>query len=239
MLITRLLRGLFFPRGNPMNQSQQPTDRDVDGIEGYSFTVDWFSPCIPVWRDLLSQAPGLGKIVEVGSYEGRSAVWLIENAFTAGGKGELFCMDTWQGGAEHHAADIDMSAVEGRFLGNIATARSRSRAEVTVHVLKGASQGLLASLVAEGHGLSCDLIHVDGSHQCPDVLCDAVLSFQLCKVGGLIIFDDYCWSQEPHGGEDLLNQPKLAIDSFVNCYRRKLTVCGVNLRQIYLRKTAA
>lgn len=238
MLITRLLRELFFPGKKPVSKPPQPMDRDAgDGIEGYSFTFDWFSPCIPAWRELLSQVPEIGKIIEIGSYEGRSAVWLIENAFKAGGKGELFCVDTWKGGVEHHAAD--MSAIEERFLGNIATAKSRSRSDVTVHILKGSSLGLLASLVSEGHGLSFDLIHIDGSHQCPDVLSDAVLSFQLCKVGGLIICDDYCWSQEPHGGEDLLNQPKLAIDSFVNCYRRKLTVSGVNLRQIYLRKTAA
>ncbi len=220
-----------------MSNSRQPADRDADGVEGYSFTVDWFSPCIPVWRELLSQLPGIGKVIEIGSYEGRSAVWLIENAFKAGGKGELYCVDTWKGGVEHHVAD--MSAIEERFLGNIATAKSRSRADVTVHVLKGSSLELLASLLSEGHGLSFDLIHIDGSHQCPDVLGDAVLSFQLCKVGGLILCDDYCWSQEPHGSEDLLNQPKLAIDSFVNCYRRKLAVSGVNLRQIYLRKTAA
>lgn len=213
-------------------------DRDAgDGIEGYSFTYDWFSPCIPVWRELLSQMPEVGKVLEIGSYEGRSAVWLIESAFKAGGKGEMYCIDTWQGGVEHGAAD--MVAVEETFLRNIATAKTRSRSDVSVHVLKGSSSGLLASLVSEGHALSFDVIHVDGSHQCPDVLSDLVLSFQLCKVGGLILCDDYGWSQEPHGSEDLLNQPKLAIDSFVNCYRRKLALSGVNLRQVYLRKTAA
>lgn len=221
-----------------MNESRRPAEASSrEDPEGYSFTVDWFSPCIPVWRDQLSGTPAIGKALEIGSYEGRSAVWLIENVFPAGGKGELFCIDTWKGGVEHH--DADMLAVEQRFHANTAAARSRSRSDVTVHALKGDSSGRLASLIAEGHGRSFDFVHVDGSHQCPDVLGDAVLSFQLCKVGGLIIFDDYCWSQEPDGKEDLLNQPKLAIDSFVNCYRRKLTVSGVNLRQIYLRKTAA
>ena len=238
MLITRLLRDLFFSGKTPVNKSPQPADRDAgNGIERYSFTVDWFSACIPVWRELLSQMPEIGKVLEIGSYEGQSTVWLIESAFKAGGKGEMYCIDTWKGGNEHSAAD--MSAVEARFLRNIATARSRSRSDVAVHVLKGSSSALLASLVSEGHALSFDVIHVDGSHQCPDVLSDLVLSFQLCKVGGLILCDDYSWSQEPHGSEDLLNQPKLAIDSFVNCYLRKLALNGANVRQIYLRKTAA
>lgn len=238
MLITRLLRNLFFASPGQVNSLQPPTSHNADvDNEGYSFTVDWFSACIPAWTELLSPMPDIGKILEVGSYEGRSAVWLIENAFKPGGKGELFCIDNWKGGIEHHG--VDMSAVEERFARNIATARSRCRSDVTVRVFKGASSNLLASLIANGHDLSFDVIHIDGSHQCPDVLSDVVLSFQLCRVGGLIICDDYGWSQEPHGSEDLLDQPKLAIDSFVNCYRRKLTLCGCNVRQLYLRKTSA
>ena len=49
-----------------------------------------------------------------------------------------------------------------------------------------------------------------------------VLSFQLLKLGGLLICDDYLWSQEPLGSEDVLNSPKLAIDAFTNIHRRKL-----------------
>lgn len=236
MLISRILKHLFSPGQKSADESRPPpASPSAGGMEGYSFTVDWFSPCIPLWKEQMSGMPGIGKILEIGAYEGRSAVWLIENAFS-GGRGDLYCVDTWKGGVEHQEAD--MRAIEERFLANIATARSRSRADVAVHVLKGDSLEQLAKLAADGQGHSFDLVHVDGSHQCADVLCDAVLAFHLCKVGGLIIFDDYCWSQEPGGGEDLLNQPKLAIDSFVNCYRRKLAVSGVNLRQVYLRKTA-
>jgi predicted O-methyltransferase YrrM len=131
-----------------------------------------------------------------------------------------------------------MSAVEQRFARNVAIARSRSRSSVSVRTLKGGSMQRLASLLAEGHGGSFDFIHVDGSHQCPVVLCDAVLAFQLCRVGGVMVFDDYVWSQEQHGNEDLLNQPKLAIDSFVNCHLRKIELLGVNVRQMYIGKTA-
>jgi predicted O-methyltransferase YrrM len=237
MLITRLLRELLFPGRNPVDKSQQPMDRDANaGSEGYSYTADWFSVCVPVWRELFSQLPEVGKILEIGSYEGRSAVWLIESAFKAGGKGEMYCIDTWKGGVEHDATR--MSAVEERFRHNIALAGSRSRSDVDVHVLKGTSSARLASLVSEGHALSFDVIHVDGSHQCPDVLSDLVLSFPLCKIGGLMICDDYFWSMEEHGSEDLLNQPKLAVDSFVNCYRRKVSLVGINVRQLYLRKTS-
>jgi predicted O-methyltransferase YrrM len=35
-----------------------------------------------------------------------------------------------------------------------------------------------------------DLIYVDGSHHTDDVIVDAIKSFELLKIGGIIIFDD-------------------------------------------------
>ena len=81
--------------------------------------------------------------------------------------------------------------------------------------------------------------HVDGSHQAADVLLDAVLSFQLLRLGGLLIFDDYLWSMEPVGTQDPLNMPKPAIDAFFNIYQRKMRiVADAPLRQIYANKTS-
>lgn len=239
MLLKRFMKDMFPSGEKPVTPAlAQPAAAPAqdDGGE-YRYSADWFSMCIPTWQELFSQLPDVAKILEIGSFEGRSTVWLIENAFRAGAKAEIYCVDTWQGGVEHQGAD--MPAIEQRFLRNVAIAKSRSAAAVTVHVRKGLTTGVLAALISEGHANSFDAIYVDGSHQCPDVLHDLVLSFQLCRVGGVIICDDYEWSMEGPGREDLLNQPKLAIDSFVNCYRRKLEVVGITLRQAYLRKSSA
>lgn len=207
-----------------------------DLVQDYAFTVDWFSAHIPVWTSLVEEQQPIGKVLEIGSYEGRSTVWLIENAFKATGKGEIFCVDSWEGGAEHRGTD--MSAVHARFTGNIAIAKDRSAAKVDVTLLNGASCDELVALLAHGHGSSFDLIYVDGSHQCSDVLSDLVLAFQLCKVGGVIVCDDYLWPAPVHGEESLLDQPKFAIDSFVNCYARKLTLYNAPLYQLFIRKTS-
>jgi predicted O-methyltransferase YrrM len=238
VLIIRLLKDLFATGKHPMNDEQQPSNHDAsEDAGGYAFTTDWTSPWIPAWTHAISLMPEIGKMLEVGSYEGRSTVWLIEHAFKTSGMREIYCVDTWKGGIEHQR--IDMSAVEERFLRNVAIAKSRTSSEITVHPLKGDSCERLASLIAEGHGQSFDLIYIDGSHQCPDVLRDIVLCFELCKIGGLMICDDYLWSLEQHGSEDLLNQPKLAIDSFFNCYRRKLEPLVPTGNQMYIQKTSA
>ncbi len=79
---------------------------------------------------------------------------------------------------------------------------------------------------------------MDGSHQAPDVLADAVFAFPLLKVGGLMIFDDYLWSMELPGQQDSFNMPKPAIDAFVNIYQRKVRVLSAPLYQLYVMKTA-
>jgi predicted O-methyltransferase YrrM len=198
------------------------------------FTTDWFSRFAGVWGQLLRLHPP-SRILEIGSYEGRASCFLIETC-AAERPIELHCVDSWSGGVEHD--DTTMPAVEGRFDRNIAQARARAAHPVVFHKHKSLSAPALVKLLAAGEAERFDLIYVDGSHQAPDVLADAVLAFMLLKVGGLLIFDDYLWSMEPQGSQDLHNMPKPAIDAFVNLYQRKLAVIGAPLYQLYTRKTA-
>ncbi|MCZ6464828.1 MAG: class I SAM-dependent methyltransferase [Proteobacteria bacterium] len=46
-----------------------------------------------------------------------------------------------------------------------------------------------------------DFIYIDGCHEAACVLLDAVLSWDLLKVGGTMIFDDYVWSMVANPGE--------------------------------------
>lgn len=198
----------------------------------YEYTTDWFSHHILTWSQIFSVViPQAQKILEIGSYDGRSTVWLLENVLQRTG-GTVYCVDTWEGGFEHDRAG--MIAVEERFDKNTAIALQKSgRASVTK--LKGKSRAVLARLyVGEGEN-AFDFVYVDGSHQSSDVLEDLIGAFSLCKVGGVIACDDYLWEF----GNNPLHTPKLAIDAFVNCFSSKLTLLRARLDQIYLVKTAA
>lgn len=237
MLLTRLLRQLLSSGAKSNHTARAGPERSGElPMDDYQFTQDWFSRYASEWQAAFAAHGPVRKLLEVGSYEGRSTVWLIENAFPPGERGEVHCIDSWQGGFEH--SGIDMGQIEARFRRNIEIAKSRSRAAVSVHTRKGQSFDELVSLHAEGHRQSFDVVYVDGSHQCADVLGDLILCFALCRVGGMIIIDDYLWSRETPGEEDLLNGPKLAVDSFVNCYRRKLKFYNLRIAQIYLTKIA-
>lgn len=70
----------------------------------YEFSIDWFAAHIPAWEQILSQWKP-ARIVEVGSYEGRSATYLIDKVAQQRPI-ELWCIDTWDGGIVHDPASM-------------------------------------------------------------------------------------------------------------------------------------
>lgn len=206
---------------------------EVD-LDGYEFTTDWFTRFAPVWSQLLERYQPR-RILEIGSYEGRASCFMIEKC-AAERPLELHCIDSWQGGVEHDRAA--MSDVERRFDRNIELARGKATQPVEFLKHKSLSHPAMIDLLAKGRQEYFDLVYVDGSHQAPDVLLDALLGFKLAKVGGLLVFDDYLWSMEGKGQQDFYNMPKPAIDAFVNIFQRKVIVLGAPLYQLYVQKIA-
>ncbi len=195
------------------------------------FSSDWFSHVIPSWQQIF-QLVGWGAdrpltVIEIGSYEGRSALWLLDNLL-GHAESRIYCIDLFDRGVDPPTTG---NAVREQFDRNIAESRHAAKVEV----LAGPScQGLIE---LAHRGVRADLVYVDGSHRAPEVLEDLVLSFRLAKVGGVIICDDYLWSKEPTGQQDLVNAPKLAVDAFVNCNIRKLELLAKQpLYQLVFRK---
>jgi hypothetical protein len=97
---------------------------------------------------------------------------------------------------------------------------------------------VLARLLTEGKAGYFDFSYVDGSHQAPDVICDAILAFKLLRVGGVMAFDDYLWAENLPTGIDPIRCPKPAIDAFTNLYCRKVRILQAPLYQLYMQKVA-
>lgn len=180
----------------------------------YQFTQDWFKWSPPVWQQLVQHLPARKNFLEIGSFEGRSAVWTIENMMEDGG--EIVCIDTWEGGAEHVNGEMDGSAL--RFEHNINTVREKYP-ERQVTKCKGLSIQWLPAITQEKY--SFDFIYIDGSHIAKDVLTDACMSWPLLKKGGFMVFDDYMWKPP---GFTLLDRPKFAVDVFTTLFENELVI---------------
>lgn len=204
----------------------------------YQFTNNWFEHSRKNWELFLPHL-NPSTILEIGSYEGRSTCFLIDSLAAARSL-EVHCIDTWEGGSEHQpggvADGIDMEGVRSRFETNTQLAIRKATNHVDLVIHHGTSDTHLSRMLAFGKQGYFDLIYVDGSHQAPDVLCDAVLGFRLLRTGGVMVFDDYLWSEFSTQECDPLRCPKPAIDAFVNLHQRKLEILQLPLYQLYVKK---
>ena len=177
----------------------------------YEFTQDWFSWNIPTWETMFKQLESRKNFLEIGCFEGRSTTWLIENALEDGG---VICsVDTFEGGNEH--SEETMSGVKQRFEDNVTKALAKNP-KVYADMMARQSHEAMTLLLSRKH--QYDFIYIDGSHSGPDVLSDAIMAYHLCRVGGMIAFDDYLWG-DPN---DLIERPKMAIDCFTNLFAKKV-----------------
>jgi len=218
----------------------------------YQFTKDWFNWAPPVWEQLIPLLPESGRsFLEIGSFEGRSAVWIIENMMNPGDW--IDCVDTWEGGEEH--AEEDMHHTESRFDHNIIKAldcnsaihRSREGSwghtrfasngpdstNNRVYKYKARSTEFLGSKLAGYNRKDLyNFIYIDGSHTAPDVLTDACMAWPLLKPKGLMVFDDYMWGDP----RDILHRPKIAIDAFTNIFGETAEIIHVGYQLVVRKK---
>lgn len=184
------------------------------------YTNTWFKGHEANWKRILGTY-SFENCLEIGSYEGQSTLGIL-SLFP---KSNITCIDTWKG--EEQGYDEDYTPIKQRFENNIASVKHK------VTILETTSADGLVNLLY--HKKQFDLVYIDGSHHSADVMVDAVLSFRLLKVGGIIVFDDYGWNtyKEPH----LLHKnPKFAIDSFLCAYFEETEVLSKGW-QVFVKKT--
>ena len=195
----------------------------------YKFTKDWFHWAPEVWDQLtpmLSGTAGHRQFLEIGSFEGRSSIWIAENMMQE--NDILRCIDTWEGGEEH--GEENMSEVEERFRHNLIVATEKLPRRRIIQS-KGTSVRELSRWLQQDK-TSFDFIYIDGSHTAPDVLTDACMSWPLLTKGGLMVFDDYMWGNP----RDALHRPKIAIDAFTNIFGETAEIIHVGYQLVVRKK---
>ena len=163
-----------------------------------SFHIDTWERCLgAIKEDRL-------EILEIGSFEGRSAIFFLsffENS-------QLVCIDTFTGSTEHHGEDApyfsNMNEVERRFDANLRPFGDR--------VLKLKQPSITALPDLKRRGREFDIVYVDGDHRAASVHSDATLSWSLLKDGGIMILDDYRWMPDWPADQ----RPQAGIDAFLS-----------------------
>lgn len=205
----------------------------------FQFTQTWDGRGVGVdfhatWNAIRNLCGDPGNILEIGVYEGLSTCKMIE-MFAARRPISITCIDAWSGPTVHDARSDTVH--ERRFDHNVALAIERAGHAVNLRKIKAESDLALSSLIHAGESEAFDWIYVDGSHRSEDVLFDASASFRLLRSGGILVFDDYLWTDPLDRGGSVNDTPKAAIDAFVNIHYDRLRIFqGAGLWQLYLRK---
>ncbi|MEB3357532.1 MAG: tetratricopeptide repeat protein [Synechococcales bacterium] len=164
----------------------------------YEFSQDWFTHNIPIWQQHLQplcHQPHV-RVLEIGSYQGMSACWLLDQVLTHP-SARLVCIDP------NFQPEFDRNL-----------AKTAGATKVIKRV--GHSHAVLPTL-ARG---TFDLIYIDGCHLADHVRKDGLLSLPLLKPGGFLIFDDYWWTDPAYPGQD----PKRGIDAVLRQAQAQLDV---------------
>src|ERR1041385_238867 len=188
-------------------------------MKNYKFLRNWFVRNIPKWEKTLFHLRNEKiNVLEIGVFEGRATIWILDELFK-NPESKLVTIDTFV----RIFKDNDN---ETTFRENI----KESGKEDQVEIIKSDSFDALVKLNYEKK-MKFDFIYIDGSHTSCDVLSDAILTWNLLKEGGIMIFDDYEWDFF----EEDYNNPKIAIDSFLRCYQNQIEIIH-KLFQVAIRK---
>lgn len=184
--------------------------------KNYNFNNDWFTYNVVSWKKYLGKYTNKPtKYLEIGSFEGRSLIWSLENTLSH---------------PESTATVIDPFLPEAfwnmTFKDRWDTNLELSGHKAKVNLIQGYSQIELRKLPLDTY----DIIYIDGSHTPADCLEDLILSFRLLKVGGFLIADDYAMQSTKD------NTPKPGIDAFWLLWHDKLEYIYTDWQIIFRKK---
>ena len=175
-----------------------------------NFTTDWFSHNISNFEKCLALVPERKRFLEIGAYEGRSTCWLIQHMENYG---TIYSIDPFP----------NMPETEERFMQN--TREAIKGTNIISVLIKNTSYNALAKLIDQKQEF--DFIYIDGNHAHEVVITDACMAWGLLRQGGVMLFDDYEYPEEP---------TKCGIDGFLMGFVGKYDLLLKNYQLAVVKK---
>ena len=175
---------------------------------------DFFSMNSYSFYEQLSKLKKNFNYLEIGSYEGNSAMFIAKNF----PESEVLCVDNWLSTEDYHGQDFNI--VENNFDQNIKEFKN-------IIKIKNNSDNFFLE-----NNTNFDAIYVDGYHKDNQVLRDCENSWKILNKEGIMICDDYFWNFY----EKIQNNPCFAINEFLNKINGEYKILKVTNSQIFIKK---
>jgi len=173
---------------------------------------DYFSSSAFYFYNFLKKLPKNFKYLEIGSYEGNSALYVSTNFPDS----NLTCVDVWKGVEEHEGKDFNI--IEKNFNLNLKALRN-------INKIKSSSDDFFIK-----NTIMYDFIYIDGNHKFDYVLRDCENAWRFLNDGGFLVCDDYIWNYY----KDIKLNPCFAINKFLE--KNKVKILLVSNSQIFFQK---
>ncbi len=187
------------------------------------FEYDWFSSKSSNWKNYLSDYKDKKNLnfLEIGSHEGRSCSWLLDNILTHE-TSRMHCVDIfYDDGYEKKFGE----SLKTRFFKNT----KKYGEKIILHEEWSFDFLIKENIKREKY----DFVYIDGNHYAKCVIEDAILSFKILKLNGILIFDDYQWNRNVLPPT---KRPEMAIDAFLQIFANETNVLYTG-EQVIIRKT--
>lgn len=193
------------------------------------FTTDWFSGNVGNWQRIfqifdLTNENKIIKALELGSWEGRSTCFILNNLMK-NKDSELIVCDTFNGSVEH-IKGYELSSIYSRFSHNVTLTGKHKQ----LKVIRGSTLIEIPKMELTYNNYF-NFMYIDASHTAKDVLIDSMNCFCLLAIGGIMIFDDYLWGDMSKYYEC----PKYGIDTFLNFYKEHIRILSIGY-QVVIQK---
>ena len=185
----------FLPNYKTKNKSKNIENMIYDKFKS-EYGEKWFCNNLNYLSINFKGIKNVKNILEIGSYEGRSAIFFLKNFSDS----NITCVDTWCGSDEHKRVDFEL--IEENFDLNTSFYQSNKT------LLK---YKMTSSEFFEKKSKYFDLIFVDGDHSSNQVKVVLINSWNILKSGGYLILDDYMWWFY----KDLKKNPSTPINNFI------------------------
>lgn len=176
-----------------------------------TFNLDWTSPHADIWKKHLGKfigQPGV-KGLEIGVLEGRSTLWFLDEILTGPGSG-MTCVDPF---LQTHHSGFQMRR-EGYAQAKTTFEENTERAKSRIELYPVRSIDYFA--IIKRATPRFHFAYVDGSHTLVDATTDILWSFDLLHPGGVLIVDDYEYTDVIDLGEGDVIEPGVteAVNGF-------------------------
>ena len=166
-------------------------------MSNYKFTTKWFEKTATGYWDTLKKylVEKFGhnlNCLDVGAYEGRSAIWMADNLI--GSDGSL------------HIIDILKDSYKDNLMFNLGQIEKQNSIK-----LHDGDSIIKLPILLDQLGEYFHFIYIDAGKTAADNCLNSLIAERMLKKGGLLVIDDYLWKDS---SDDARLSPKLGIDLF-------------------------